>query len=548
MRGAGNAWIPTADAPAPGLGVNCENVVVGMDPAGSSLSEATQWGLRVWEAQCGQGDPQLIFSSGRTEMDGFFQTQPERNLASFDVGLPGEERACYFLDIGSRPDAADFCFTVEYTLYTETDSAAQSMYFQVLDCNWPPTSFVAFDTAFCAGGAIDFTVTNNLGMRYARWEFPGAVQSSFDRASPTDIEYPTPGSYDVTLYIENCLGVDTIVKEDYIRVLEAPDYLDSADAVLYVADNAQVELPICAEASQYDWSPGFNLSCTDCPNPTFTAGISTNYLGRAFDDPECAAECRVRVIVGEAPDAYFRLSDSLICQTDCIELAPPPTMEATQFTYYPGDGRVFVDSLGAPRTFCYAQPGSYYPTLVVQSRYGRDSFTVAAPLVVQPDATAALEAEIVRVNPNAPLTLTACAPADRYVWSTARDRLCASCDTISFVAQYDQRITVRLEYDDPDRCAGLCTYDVRLNEPELYLPTAFSPNGDGINDIFEVQGKGFEVETLTVFDRWGGRVATTGNSWDGSGTPAGVYVYRLSYLNSYTGAVEVVGGSVLVVR
>ena len=552
MRGANSAWVPADAAPAPGLGVNCENVVVGMDPAASSLQTATHWRLRLWEDQCGLNAPQLIFNSGRNAMDGFFQTQPERNLASFDVGLPGEQRACYFLDVGSSPDAADYCFTVEYTLYTATDSASAAMYFQVLDCNWPPTSFVAFDTAFCAGKAIDFTVTNNLGMRYAQWAFPGSVELSFDRASPTDITYPTPGSYDVTLFIENCLGVDTIIKTDYIRVLEAPVYTDSADVVLYVADNAQVELPICATASQYDWSPGFSLSCTDCPNPTFTAGLSTNYVGRAFDDPECAAECRVSVRVGEAPDAYFRLRDSLICQTDCIDVAPPPTVEESRFTYYPGDGRVFADSLGEPRTFCYEQPGEYFPRLVVESRYGRDSFTVAAPLIVQPEATAALGPAIVRVNPNAPLTLRACAPADRYVWSTARDRTCGTCDSIGLTARYNQRITVALHYDDPDRCPGLCVFDVRLNEPEVYLPNAFSPNADGINDTFAARGTGFEPVALTVFDRWGGRVSSGNGTWngerDGQAVPTGIYVYQLTYRNSYTGELVTTGGSVLVVR
>jgi gliding motility-associated-like protein len=75
-------------------------------------------------------------------------------------------------------------------------------------------------------------------------------------------------------------------------------------------------------------------------------------------------------------------------------------------------------------------------------------------------------------------------------------------------------------------------YEVRT--PDLFIPNVFSPNGDGVNDVFLVNYSGDQPFTLTIMDRWGSRVfhgtqKTLG--WDGrmKGDPApdGVYFYSL---------------------
>lgn len=72
---------------------------------------------------------------------------------------------------------------------------------------------------------------------------------------------------------------------------------------------------------------------------------------------------------------------------------------------------------------------------------------------------------------------------------------------------------------------------------DLYLPTAFSPNGDGINDVLTIKtAHHFPSIMFEIFDRWGKLVFSTNQSgigWDGtfSGKEAGlgVYYYYLKY-------------------
>jgi gliding motility-associated-like protein len=77
--------------------------------------------------------------------------------------------------------------------------------------------------------------------------------------------------------------------------------------------------------------------------------------------------------------------------------------------------------------------------------------------------------------------------------------------------------------------------ELSLYQPlRIYVPTAFSPNGDGLNDTFGAVGEGIEEYKLTVYNRWGEVVFATNRinqKWDGAyqGSPVsfGAYSYEL---------------------
>lgn len=76
--------------------------------------------------------------------------------------------------------------------------------------------------------------------------------------------------------------------------------------------------------------------------------------------------------------------------------------------------------------------------------------------------------------------------------------------------------------------------EVTCREPFIYIPSAFTPNGDNKNDVILVQGNFIEKIQLTIYDRWGNRVFETTDpksGWDGNfkgkRCEPGVYVYYL---------------------
>jgi gliding motility-associated-like protein len=86
---------------------------------------------------------------------------------------------------------------------------------------------------------------------------------------------------------------------------------------------------------------------------------------------------------------------------------------------------------------------------------------------------------------------------------------------------------------------------------QLYWPTVFSPNGDGINDRWAPLGPEYELLELQIYDRWGSLILedrTAPVDWDGRQVVAGVYVAVVRYRHRLSGEEGVKRGEVMVVR
>ncbi len=88
----------------------------------------------------------------------------------------------------------------------------------------------------------------------------------------------------------------------------------------------------------------------------------------------------------------------------------------------------------------------------------------------------------------------------------------------------------------------------------VYAPSGFSPNGDGLNDVFEIKGIGLKKFKLQVFSRWGELVFESDNiedQWDGKYNgefvPTGTYVYNIKY-TSMLDKDKVLEGTVTVLK
>ena len=88
---------------------------------------------------------------------------------------------------------------------------------------------------------------------------------------------------------------------------------------------------------------------------------------------------------------------------------------------------------------------------------------------------------------------------------------------------------------------------------KVYIPNSFSPNDDGINDVFQPLGDDFEIVEFKVFDRWGNLVHDNVIPWTGGhlgrdNCPLGVYVYLLKIRNSRLNVDNLMKGSVTLLR
>jgi gliding motility-associated-like protein len=87
----------------------------------------------------------------------------------------------------------------------------------------------------------------------------------------------------------------------------------------------------------------------------------------------------------------------------------------------------------------------------------------------------------------------------------------------------------------------------------VFIPNAFSPNGDGLNDVFQPSMRGVTASDLKIFNRWGELIfqSTDNTGWDGTykGKPVneGVYAFSLRVVNAF-GQLQFFSGTVTVLR
>jgi gliding motility-associated-like protein len=120
-----------------------------------------------------------------------------------------------------------------------------------------------------------------------------------------------------------------------------------------------------------------------------------------------------------------------------------------------------------------------------------------------------------------------------YRWSPAaklKDATLLNPVTIPMSDDATYELTVK----DDKQCTSIAKATVRILRP-LYMPTGFTPNHDGLNELYKIPSNvALTLKDFSVFDRWGNRIFSTvdiNKGWDGTshGRPcdSGVFVYMI---------------------
>ncbi|MEZ5022394.1 MAG: PKD domain-containing protein [Chitinophagales bacterium] len=122
-------------------------------------------------------------------------------------------------------------------------------------------------------------------------------------------------------------------------------------------------------------------------------------------------------------------------------------------------------------------------------------------------------------------------------------------------ARVEATSTFIVQVVDENGCLNTDTVTVTVieeicDEPNNFIPNAFSPNNDGLNDVFQIQGSVIETLQLNIFDRWGNDVFSTNDlsiPWKGEELANDVYGYSLEIV-CFGGQRFVKSGSITIIR
>ena len=332
----------------------------------------------------------------------------------------------------------------------------------------------------------------------------------------------------------------------------------TVDEPLPLTVTAMADASICSGASltltatsaggtgavAFAWSPA---------GPSVSPTVTTTYSVIATDANGCtSAADPVDVNVGNAITPIITNSLAQGCAPWCVDFST--VTAGVTFTWAYSDG---ASGSGASVSHCFADAGSYDVTLTVTDADGC-SGTLNAPDLVTvapiPEASFVPAPSVAIISSPTFILNNTSGGGLNFVWSFGDPQGSTSTApspsiTYSAVGCY----TVELLATNDAGCADaermeLCVED----EFALYVPNTFTPNDDGLNDVFGVitsvrDPQAFE---LRVFDRWGGElwVSTDANTpWTGATVPDGVYAWTVNLLDA-TGKQRKQRGHVVLLR
>ena len=387
-----------------------------------------------------------------------------------------------------------------------------------LSYNPLPVFKVRSDTSICFGQSVPLTL-QSAGNYVYNW-FPATGLSSISipnpNASPTStISYIVTGKDNL-----GCLAKDTVT----ITVNQKPLIAISDPVEICQLNAAQLH---ASGGINYQWYPSQNLSSPNVSNPLAAPLATTTYYVTVTDQNLCSNIDSVTVSVRSFA-SLNKPADRVICHGDSVQLVSTSTLDH----HWSPEFSLSNPNISNP--YAFPDTTTNYTLIINDPVCNRDtSFTVLVTVNPKPDVQAKKSNDIDCSVPGSQLTASG---ATEYSWHPASglDNPLRS----NPIAILDTTTTFIVTGTNEFGCSNYDTVTVnvtRLGKLTSYLPNAFTPNGDGLNDCFGVSKWGAVNNLdLSIYNRWGELVFYTkdpGYCWDGTfkgkKQPIGVYVYMV---------------------
>jgi gliding motility-associated-like protein len=278
--------------------------------------------------------------------------------------------------------------------------------------------------------------------------------------------------------------------------------------------------------------------------------VTTTYTVMASDQNGCQAQEPVAISVFSAPLPAFSATGVKGCPPFCptfTDITPNPigsTIIARNWDF--GDGKV---GAGEVVDHCFTESGSLAINLTITTDKGcrrvletQDYITVF-PL---PEALfTAIPTETTISNPSI-IFNNVSSNGVNYMWNFG--------DNDSIFTKFEKNHTyqdtglfeVQLVAVSAQGCIDSVKSFIKINPYyTFFIPSSFTPNGDGKNDVFEVHGDFIQTCSMQVFDRWGKILFNQSGgknvSWDADNTPQGTYMYKIKMKDTQNKDYEYVG-------
>lgn len=379
-----------------------------------------------------------------------------------------------------------------------------------------------------ATGAVSYTWT------------PSATLSNAAIANP----YAKP-TFTTQYYVTGTTGTCSAIDSVTVNVTILPVYAGS-DIQICVGGSGQLQ---ATGADTYIWTPAAGLSGTTIDNPTASPAVTTDYIVEGKQGG-CVEYDTVNVAIDPGPIVELG-ADTFKCIRNDFTFTPTVT-NADAYLWSPAGE---LDNVNVIYPTTQTTVPQYFKLTATNTSTGCSNSDSVFLAVRNPKALFDVSDSVASGPPLLVTITNNSTPTPlNYSW-----RITDSVPEYDFTPSppphtysHFGKYPITLIVTDDVGCVDSMTRNITINElMNIYIPNSFTPNDDGLNDIFQVRYNTSNTLLLkgSIWDRWGSKIydfmLPTGTWWDGKiggiDAPSDVYCYQITIIDTKNNTVNYKG-------
>lgn len=438
---------------------------------------------------------------------------------------------------------ADGSYTVE--LIIETEYACKDTFVDTVIIFPVPTTDFTFDSV-CYGVPTSFTDLSDASpgnINQWNWDF-GGVGSSNDQHP--QFEFPDPGNFAVILSVETDSGCPGAIEYPItVYVLPEPDFSSTSVCFGELTEFTDLSTITNGNISAYSWDfDDQNMSSQPSPSHTYAMADFYDVTLTLTSNKNCVDSISHEVEVFPLPEVSYMVFPD----TGCMPLEVEFTDQSTIATGYNlvewyWDFGDFNTSTDPNATNTYDTAGFYTVQLKVVSAEGCSTIvTNANSIEVFPLPHAGFVPSPQPTNILYPYIDFSNTSVGAIAWDWDFGDGFQSTEMEPSYTYLDTGLYPVEQISTTNHgCADTVVQVIRIDEATtLYVPNAFTPGKDGVNDLFQCEGRGFTGFVMRIYNRWGEMIFFADDiskGWNGTKfntgmeSPEGMYIYKIELID-----------------
>ncbi len=345
--------------------------------------------------------------------------------------------------------------------------------------------------------------------------------------SNASIPNPVASPLSSTVYTVSVENENGCVAQDEVEVNVRGSLSLEIGTNMQICESSSATINVSGPPNtSYQWSPAVLLDDASVPNPTITNLLeSTLFTVMATAENGCTIMDSVFVEVVDPPVTNVDEEGS-VCQNGRVSL------RAT-------GGNRYLWSTGDEGDVLNVSP-TEATIYTVQSFLGECEGSIASILIEPEDLIPRADFSLDTLGAYAPFTtqfINNSENATQFRWIISPLNIELEGRTPNFTFPKADDYQIQLIAATEFGCADTFSRFLEVDNVRLFIPNAFSPNGDEVNSHFVIGYQGMSAVSVKIFSRWGIEIFSSNNPenpWDGTyngvEVPEGVYVYLVEAL------------------